>query len=145
VQPLAGFASASADADAAAISCPANSYCPAGSNGPKSCPTNTESPAGSDAIDDCVAAAGYFGEPGKSAVQCGAGYYCPEGAEEQTPCPANTDSPGDTLNPPGPHDLRSEEGGAGGVGAGVVWREQRGGQVRTRLVPPRRGPGRGWV
>ena len=58
-----------------------------------------ESPAGSDAADDCVAAAGYFGEPGKSAAPCGAGYYCPEGAEEQIACPAYTDSPGKTLPP----------------------------------------------
>jgi hypothetical protein len=125
MQPLAGFASASADADAAAISCPANSYCPAGADSPKPCPSNTESPAGSDGADDCVAAAGYFGEPGQSAVQCGAGYFCPEGAEEQTACPANTESPGDTL----PltfraHTTFQQRKGAVGSAPTVVGREE---------------------
>ncbi len=148
-QPLAGFASTSADATAAAISCPANSYCPAGADGPKPCPAHTESPGGSDAIDDCVAAAGYYGVPGQPAEPCGEGYYCPEGSEEQTECPANTVSSGDPpplskppglyalQHPPREHREGGDSGGAGGSGArdrgensgrkGLWWRAQEGG------------------
>ena len=101
-------------------SCPANSYCPAGSTAATLCPTGQMSSAGSSDISQCqtayinvnisidgvsnslsqsqfqnalpsnVAVQSYVDEIIVSQGVCPQGYYCPYGTTTPTPCPAGT-------------------------------------------------------
>jgi hypothetical protein len=61
-QAIAGYYGA---AGAAATSCPANSYCQAGTERPIACPSGTQSTEVANDVTDCVSSPGFYGQAGK--------------------------------------------------------------------------------
>ena len=68
----------------------AGSFCPANEDMFRLCPANTMSAPGSSARQQCIALAGFYGEPGGNMTLCPADRYCPVGAINPAGCPPNT-------------------------------------------------------
>jgi len=60
--------------------CPANSYCPGGTE-QNACPANSASSAGSSKLSDCVCNAGFMGSSTLGCSTCPVDSYCPGGGE----------------------------------------------------------------